>query len=70
MSKASLFKVGTSLTGKNFAPGGSEFFPLREVPYGMEHYVTFPLYEWTASNLKVATKQNHDHAKHNLKYPI
>ena len=32
-SIVSLFKVGTSLKGKEFAPRGSEFFPLRAVPY-------------------------------------
>ena len=45
-SIASLFKMGTSLKGKNgnfserkeFAPRGSEFFPLRAVPHDMENH--------------------------------
>ena len=31
--------MGTSLKRKEFAPSGSEFFPLRAVPYDME--ITF-----------------------------
>ena len=37
-SSASLFKMGTSLKRKDFAPKGSELFPLRAVPYGMENH--------------------------------
>ena len=33
---ASLLKMNNSLKGKIFAPKGSEFFPLRAVPHGME----------------------------------
>ena len=36
-SIAPLFKMRTSLKGKN-APRGSEFFPLRAVPYGIENH--------------------------------
>ena len=44
-----LFKMGTSLKGKNllpegansflFAPRGSKFFPFRAVPHGMENHI-------------------------------
>ena len=30
--------MGTSLKRKEFAPRGSEFFPLRAVPYGVENH--------------------------------
>ena len=41
------FEMGTSLEGKNSlpAPRGSEFFPLRAVPFGMEnqfHHIRWP----------------------------
>ena len=35
-----LFINGTSLKGKNFAPRGSKFFPLRAVPYGWKNLIS------------------------------
>ena len=36
----SLFEIGTSLKGKNLFPEGANYFPLREVPYGMKNHFT------------------------------
>ena len=36
----SFLKIETSLKGKNLLPSGSEFFPLRAVPFGMETHFT------------------------------
>ena len=49
---ASLFKMGTSLKGKNSLPlGGSEFFPLRAVPYDMENH--FNQIRWPPLNIPI-----------------
>ena len=42
-SVAPLFKIGTSLKGKNLLPdgAGSKFFPLRADPYGMENHFDY-----------------------------
>ena len=52
----SLFKMGTSLKGKNslplFAPRGSEFFPLRAVPYGMENRLSV-IFSYYIHELKI-----------------
>ena len=42
----------TSLNGKDFAPRGSEFFTLREVPYGMENQVYH--IRWTPLNVTIS----------------